>query len=73
MTTQEIIYRSNLKRLHDIVGNKTFFVKEKMSNDDVFNPKNEIYSKPINNNKSGCRLYKYVDTKLRHNHFLNLN
>lgn len=73
MKTTEIIYRSNLKRFHDIVGNEPFFVKEKMSDDDVFNPKNEVYLKPIINNKSGCRLYKYVDTKLRHNHFLNLN
>lgn len=67
MKTKEIFYRWNLKRLHDIVGNEPIVVNEK------FNPKNEVYSKPINSNKSGCQLPQGVGCELRHNHFLTLN
>lgn len=46
MTTQEIFYRSNLKRLHDIVGNDCFILPIKKKG--KFNPNNDVYSKPIN-------------------------
>lgn len=42
MTTKEIFYISNLKRLQDIVGNVAYKINPK------FNPNNDVYSKPIN-------------------------